>query len=138
MSQNKEDTKNTGKYRLVGSVHSIWFVLARSALLCAPPSSSWSSLTEEAIQGLVHSHPGFTVVGTSTETLFYQCHTKVSWNGFGRSISFQRGLPQSLLAHNCPQTPSIMVESTHCIMPANLAGQEFRRARGHACLASAL
>lgn len=29
-----------------------------------------------------------------------------------------------------------MVESTHCIVAVDLAGQEFRRARGHACLVS--
>lgn len=29
-----------------------------------------------------------------------------------------------------------MVESTHCTVPVALAGQEFRRARAHACLVS--
>lgn len=31
-----------------------------------------------------------------------------------------------------------MVESTHCIVPVDLAGQEFRGARGHACLVSTM
>lgn len=31
-----EDAENTVEYCIVGSIHSIWFVLASSALLCAP------------------------------------------------------------------------------------------------------
>ena len=86
---------------------------------------------------------GFTVVGASTETLFYQCHTHTHKRSaemdLGKAFLF-KGVCSSHYSHitSYLQTLSIMVESIHCIAPVDLAGQEFRRACGLACLVSTI
>lgn len=96
-------------------------------------------LTEEAIEELSVFSPRLHCSRDSTETLFPQCHAKVSWDRLGGSISFQKGLLQSLVPHNkLSQNPICHGRKHPLCFAFGPRRSGIQKARGHARLVSAL